>query len=502
MIGARMYHRIKAVRDVHTIRETSKIVGVSPGTVQKYAKTSLESAAKILNKANRKSQFEVARSFIETIIKDFPKISATKLLRKTTIEYPKLTGKERAFRNFIKPIKEKYANNKIRYYQPVLDRKETSQVQVDPGEIKVLIDETGRELKVYFVVFVFSYSRMSYVSFQERPFNTEDFLKAHLESFQFFGGVAKEYVYDQTKLVVIQEKYREVWFNQKFHQFALKYNFLPIVCEGYDPESKGKVERAVQYVKNDFLYGEYFADIDAVRKGGLEWLNSVANVRIHATTKRKPVDMFAEEKPYLRANYFLKSEKNFRFVDKVGLISFEGNKYSVPFAFQRKQVIIIKEKSTLKICQISDGKEVASHPISKLKGKKIINFDHYSNIKKSIKELEEESRNLLKDVDKSEELILAIKTNNPKHIRPQLIGLQHLINKYDSSYWNEILPVLLELPTLSCSILESNLIAVHRREKVVELNRKVFDPKPDDKKPISSTIQRDLKQYSKKVKNA
>lgn len=288
MIGVEMYHKIKALRKKHSLRRTAELLNISVNTVKKYSEMSLHESVDHFQGIKRKSQFEVAMDFIDEKIEKFPKITATKLHRQVLEEHPGITAKVRAFRKFIRPIKEKCKNKKIRHYHPVLETKDGSQVQVDLGEMHVEKDNSGNTMKIYFVVFVFSYSRMMFVHFQNRPYKTKDFIKAHLAAFQFFGGVAKEYVYDQTKLVVIEEKYREVWFNKEFHQFANKYDFLPVVCEGYDPESKGKVERAVQYVKKDFLYGEYFSDINALKRASKKWLNEVANNRIHATTKRKP----------------------------------------------------------------------------------------------------------------------------------------------------------------------------------------------------------------------
>jgi len=261
--GADMYHKIKALRVDHTVRHTADALGISPNCVQKYSQMSLEEGAVYIKHLKRKSQFDEAVSFIEEQLETYPKITATKLLRKIKIEHPEITVGVRAFRNYIKPIRAKYRNSKIRNYRPVFSTIPGEQVQVDAGEYRVRKDLSGLEMKVYFISFVFSYSGEMYVSFQNRPYKTDDFIKAHLEAFRYFGGVSKEYVYDQTKLVVIKEKYREVWFNEQFHQFALKYEFLPVVCEGYDPESKGKVERSIRYIKEDFLYGDIFPNIES-----------------------------------------------------------------------------------------------------------------------------------------------------------------------------------------------------------------------------------------------
>ena len=234
------------------------------------------------------------------------------------------------------------------------------------------------------MVFVLSYSRMMHISYQTRPYNTEDFIKSHIEANTYFGGIAKEYVYDQTKLVAIHEKYREVLFNKKFYQFAIKCGFEARVCEGYDPESKGKVERCVGYIKDSFFRGEKFNNIEEVRSSGREWLDTVANVRIHGTTKRKPLEMFIKEKDNLSSpKYVAIIDKDYRQVDKIGLISVKGNKYSVPFQYQRKKVAVQQNKKTIEIFDLETGKLAASHTVPDTKGNIIKNNNHYRDYRES-----------------------------------------------------------------------------------------------------------------------
>ncbi len=488
-----MYHKIKAsLSKGHSIRKVAGDLGISSATVQKYSHMDLETSAIYLKKTKRKSQFELAYTFIEEELKNHCKMKSTKLLRKVKKKYPEIDCKVRAFRDFVKPIREQYKDSQHRFYHPVIARKDGSQVQVDPGEFIVKVDKFGKTMKVYFVVFVFSYSRNMFVSFQDRPYKTDDFLKAHLEAFRYFGGVAKEYVYDQTKLVVIEEKYREVWLNRKFNDFALKYEFLPVICEGYDPESKGKVERCVSYVKDDFLYGDYFVDIEDVRMQRLVWLNEVANVRIHGTTNRKPVEMFEEEKPYQTTNFYLKDENDYRIVDKTGLINYMGNKYSVPFLYQRRQVLVIKEYNRVMIRSIEDGKEIASHKYCTSKNQLILNNNHYRDIKKSIETVKIETLKMLERVNSAEILISKIMKDNPKYVRDQLVGIQKLSKKFSFNLWAECLPILLELDVLKTSIVEKMLIAVSRKQNF----------HTDEVVRTNSTLDRPIDKYLKGVKNA
>ncbi|WP_245395075.1 DDE-type integrase/transposase/recombinase [methane-oxidizing endosymbiont of Gigantopelta aegis] len=107
----------------------------------------------------------------------------------------------------------------------------------------------GVETTVYFVVFVLSFSRLMHVSVSDKPIDTERFIQMHDAAFRYFGGVTAECVYDQTKLVVIEELYRELTVNARFNEYATHAGFRIHACEGYDPESKGKVEAGVKYVK-------------------------------------------------------------------------------------------------------------------------------------------------------------------------------------------------------------------------------------------------------------
>ena len=111
----------------------------------------------------------------------------------------------------------------------------------------------GRETTVYFVVFVLSYSRLIYVAVSDKPVNTESFIRMHDQAFRYFGGCPEECVYDQSKLVVLSERFREIEVNERFLAYATAAGFRIRACEGYDPESKGKVEAGVKYVKQNAL---------------------------------------------------------------------------------------------------------------------------------------------------------------------------------------------------------------------------------------------------------
>jgi transposase len=96
----------------------------------------------------------------------------------------------------------------------------------------------GLETTLHFVVFVLSFSRLMYVALSSRAIDTECFIRMHDAAFRYFDGVTAECVYDQTKLVVIEEVYRELSVNQRFQEYATQAGYRIQACEGYDPESK------------------------------------------------------------------------------------------------------------------------------------------------------------------------------------------------------------------------------------------------------------------------
>ena len=138
------------------------------------------------------------------------------------------------------------------------------------------------------MVFVLSFSRLMYVALSDRPIDTQRFIQMHDAAFRYFDGVTAECVYDQTKLVVIEEVYRELTVNARFNEYATHAGFRIQACEGHNPESKGKVEAGVKYVKGNALYGEVFACWSDLKSDMADWLDNTANQRTHAATGERP----------------------------------------------------------------------------------------------------------------------------------------------------------------------------------------------------------------------
>ena len=164
----------------------------------------------------------------------------------------------------------------------------------------------GRQAQVDFARFVFpwgvryallvvlGYSRLLWCRFYRRQ-DMRTLIDGLEEAFRAFGGVPQELLFDQMKAVITRDLRLQggaLVRNLEFLRFAHHWSFTPRACRPYRAQTKGKVERPVRYLRDNFAYGRTFlndADLDQQRR---LWLEDVANVRVHGTTRERPADRF------------------------------------------------------------------------------------------------------------------------------------------------------------------------------------------------------------------
>jgi transposase len=171
--------------------------------------------------------------------------------------------------------------------------------QIDWAVMPDLVPYDGELRRVYAFLMALCYSRMLYVEFT-LSCRSEDFLRAHRRGLEFFHGTPQRCVYDNLRTVVLRRHGADLTFNPQFLTFAGTYHFEPHACWPAQPHQKGLVERPVGYLKKNFWAGRTFRDFREIGPERLQWLER-ANERIHGTTHRRPVDMWAEERARLIA---------------------------------------------------------------------------------------------------------------------------------------------------------------------------------------------------------
>ncbi len=233
--------------------------------------------------------------------------------------------------------------------------------QADWGSYKsIAVGNTTRRLS--FFVMVLCYSRMMYVEFTVSQ-TMEHFLGCHQRALEFFGGVPEKVMVDNLKSAVLKRVTgQDPVFNPRYLDFANHYGFRIVPCGVRKGNEKGRVENAVGYIKKNFLAGLDPGDFKVINPAAGQWLESVANVRIHGTTKKKPMDMFPDEKKRLAPLPALahdtatisqvRASKQFR-------VTLDTNRYSVPAEYAGMR-LTMKAYSD-RLCLYHDNKLIARH---------------------------------------------------------------------------------------------------------------------------------------------
>lgn len=207
--------------------------------------------------------------------------------------------------------------------------------QVDWGQFgTITIGNTTRRLS--FFAMVLCYSRKLYVEFTASE-TMEHFLGCHQHAFEFFGGVPEKIMVDNLKSAVLRRVLGQApVFNPRYKDFADHYGFKIVACNVAKGNEKGRVENAVGYIKKNFLAGQTFTDFSHVNPAARLWLDTVANIRLHGTTKQPPEELFLKEKhtlqplsllPYdIGVVHTVRATSRFR-------VTLDTNTYSVPAIF-------------------------------------------------------------------------------------------------------------------------------------------------------------------------
>lgn len=178
------------------------------------------------------------------------------------------------------------------------------QMQVDWGQMR------GGKKPIHAFVAVLGYSRALFVYYTDNM-RYETLEQCHRLAFEYFQGIPTDVWYDNMKTVVLERNaYGEGQhrFHAGFYQFAKQMGFIPKLCKPYRPQTKGKVERMVRYVRDSFYAplstklssAGLKMDLDTANIKGIQWLNEVANVRVHDTTKEQPIVRLIEERKVLQ----------------------------------------------------------------------------------------------------------------------------------------------------------------------------------------------------------
>jgi len=210
-------------------------------------------------------------------------------------------------------------------------------------------------------------------------------IKCHVNAFRYFGGYTKEILYDNMKQVVIARalKSTDSEWNTKFEDFFKHYGFIPRLCRPYRPQTKGKIENTVGYVKRDFFLGGSFSSLADINIQAITWLKRV-NSSVHGTTHEIPIDRLKIEelKPIDGVPEYLVIREETRTISRDCFISYIGNQYSVPYRFAGREATL--QIFNGKFSVIVGGEPVCEHEILSGSGRVSRVKEHFKGLMSEI----------------------------------------------------------------------------------------------------------------------
>ena len=244
------------------------------------------------------------------------------------------------------------------------------QAQVDWGDLGDVIAADGTKQSISAFALALGHSRAMFsdvATDQKLP----TLLRMHERAFAELGGVPHEILYDQMKTVVIRtltlgtDDRGEIRWNPTFLDFARYWGFTPRLCRAYRPQTKGKIEAGIKYIRRNFLCGREADSLDDLSGQMRTWLSEVANARVHGTTHRLVSEALRQEIPHLqpvgsRPPYPLQEEEK-RKVTRDAYVAFRANLYAAPWQMAGKEVLvrIVGDQVLLR----RDNQTLVTHPL-------------------------------------------------------------------------------------------------------------------------------------------
>lgn len=398
MIKYIMYKDIqKYKKNGLTKAEIRRQTGKSEKTVRKYYSMTAEEYAEYVKETSNRDK--LYNPYKQEILKVYEANGYQVLIKSAVYDYleelyGELPGTERTLSNYIEHLIETEdltISKSQRSYTPVDQLPFGKQLQIDFGVVKTLCNR-----KLHIFAAVLSASRYKFCAVQDHPFNTEEVIQHLLDCFLFIGGIPEELVIDQDRTMVIKENYGDIIYTEKFKDFINEMNLNMYVCRKSDPETKGKIENMIKFVKQNFFSIRRFESFEDVVERLHNWLIRRANGKISTATRRIPSEMIKLERDCLRP---MKSSihqrddsivRENRKVNSSGFILVKTSRYELPDNYRDKNVDIFCSDHELFIYDKKTGNIIIEHCLSLLPGKVIRSRKSIANTLKRKQELMEE----------------------------------------------------------------------------------------------------------------
>jgi len=249
-------------------KELSKKYHIDPQTAKRYAESPERPEYTLTSP--KQTKLDDFKQQIDMWLEEAP-YSAVRILEKLT---------EQGFDGKYSIVKQYVRVKKMDMDEKATVRFETMpglQGQMDWAHFESYTVTEGKEIKkLYCFLLILGYSRMRYIEFVT-DMSTNTMIRCHANAFQYFGGYPEEILYDNMKQVVVKRllKQEDSTLNRQFEDSAGFYGFKPILCRPYRGQTKGKVERTVRFVWDNFMTGIKYNSLDDLNGQAIAWCNKV-----------------------------------------------------------------------------------------------------------------------------------------------------------------------------------------------------------------------------------
>ena len=367
-------HHHKVIKELHAKgiakREIARTLGLDVKTVRRHLKQSGWEAYR----RKQKESLNLLKEEQAWLIKRMPEVDYNAAILFRELKSKGYQGSYETVKLFVHPYRPLRSKGCVRF-----ETAPGHQSQADWGSAWVWLDD--KQVKVHFFALVLGYSRRLYAKgFLDEKF--ANLVSGHEAAFQWFGGLTSEILYDNAKtmITVHNPQTGELLLNSAFKDFADYYGFEARFCRPYRAQTKGKIESGVKYLKRNFLPGRRFKSLAHLNWELERWIVETADERIHGTTHQRPSQRFREEKLHLlnRAQPYVYVPAIQRKVSQDSLVSWAGNRYSVPWLYVGHCVDLRISENQLFIS--AQGNIIATHGILQGKHQLSVCQQHYAGL--------------------------------------------------------------------------------------------------------------------------
>ena len=348
------------------IRRISHELGISRGRVRRWLVSNsvlrdTTPGDEITLKKKRQSKLDPYKEFIGELLEKYSNITGQRVYEH--LRQKGFDGRTTIVRDYLTSIRQVGSKTPVRMVET--DPAQRAAHDWSDYNIRFTSRNQGKSTQVTFFSYILCYSRRQYIEIVDDK-KQQTLFRAMMGAFIYLDGVPLEIKSDNQKACVDHWEAGRPVFNARYLEFATHYRYRPLTITPGRPSENLKVERPFYYLERSFLNGREFRDMDDLKTQLRQWLTDVNDVRIHATTRKRPIDMFIEEHPFLLplpSNHFDTSRVVQLVVNQESCVQWKGYLYVVPQQYMY-EVCPVRIAEDHLVVYSPMGERLVTHPLA------------------------------------------------------------------------------------------------------------------------------------------